>query len=88
MKITVKQLKQLIKEEVSKRMLLEYEKYEYIDPETGMIMIGNDEGSSRWTGKMALEHDSQDMTLDGYYDWEANGFPFEQPERRRHRPRY
>jgi hypothetical protein len=73
MKITLKQLKQLIKEEVSRKMLLEYEEAVIINPETGAILKVNDENQARVIGQ-AEEGNSEHVGLPGYEQWEEGGF--------------
>jgi len=73
MKITLKQLKQLIKEEVSRKMLLEYEEAVIINPETGAILKVNDENQSREVGQ-AEEGNSEHIAFPGYEQWEEGGF--------------
>ena len=73
MKITLKQLKQLIKEEVSRKMLLESEEAVIINPETGAILKVNDENQARVVGQ-AEEGNSQHAALPGYEQWEEGGF--------------
>lgn len=74
MKISLKQLKQLIKEEVNRTMLLESEEATIINPLTGDIIEVDDENNVRVVDK-AIEGSSLHAALIGYEEWEGNGFP-------------
>ena len=74
MKITVRQLKQLIKEEVNRTMLLESEEATMINPKNGDIIKVDDENNVRVVDK-AIEGSSLHAAMIGYEEWERNGFP-------------
>lgn len=75
-------LKQFVKAVVKRQMMLrEYEEIEMIDPETGDLVVRNDEGDQRVIGKADREYD---MGMEGYDEWEANGFPQAGRARNRH----
>lgn len=74
MKISLKQLKQLIKEEVNRTMLLESEEVTIIDPNNGDIIEVDDENNVLVVDK-AIEGYPLHAALSGYIEWEGNGFP-------------
>lgn len=74
MKISLRQLKQLIKEEVNRTMLLESEKATMINPKNGDIIEVDDENNVRVVDK-AIEGSSLHAAMIGYEEWKENGFP-------------
>lgn len=74
MKISLKQLKQLIKEEVNRTMLLESEEVTIINPNNGDIIKVDDENNVLVVDK-AIEGSSLHAAMIGYIEWEGNGFP-------------
>ena len=66
MKISLRQLKQLIKEEVNKTMLLESEEATMINPLTGWVIKVNDQNEVTPLRPVA---EGTDSALIGYEEW-------------------